>query len=677
MELFGKLTIKTKLFLGFGLVISLFLLTTIVVFTKLEHTSEIQERLLDVRAPTVKAGLSLSSGINQSLSGLRGYLILGGESDKAAIFKDERQQSWQNIDNALSELNRFALNWTVPKNKTLLNEINTLIKEFHTAQQEIEDIAHTSQNIPSYDILLTSAAPMAAKTIASLTAIINDELNQKSDKERQLLLKTLADSRASFALGLANIRAFLLSGDTNFKQNFTNLWAKNVDQFNTLEEMEQLFSSTQRNHWQSYSNLREQFRPYVDEMFQSRSSSEWNKANSWLGSKAAPRAKRIQEILEGMRVSQDKLFKDEEILLIEETSSLRLTFIILLVITIGVSLVAAIVISKAVTGPLGGEPDDMSEIAKKIANGDLSSSFENPEQAKGLYRSIINMNDSLKTLVQAINRSSDVLASTSLETSTISSQTNQNVQAQYAQTESVATAIEEMTATVNEVAQNAATCADITETTEKITVQGTNKVNSTINTIDRLNSSIDNATNVIAALQEKSTSIGSVSEVISSIAEQTNLLALNAAIEAARAGEQGRGFAVVADEVRSLASKTQDSIVSINSIIVSLQQGSNEAVMAMQKSQKEALLTIEDAKASGESLNEISEAIQNIKDMARQIAVASEQQSSVTLDISRNVQEISSVSSQTAQGAAESVRASEELSRQAEELKSLISSFKV
>jgi len=412
-------------------------------------------------------------------------------------------------------------------------------------------------------------------------------------------------------------------------------------------------------------------------MFQSRSSAEWNKANAWLGTKAAPRAKRIQEILQGMRTSQDKLFFDEEALLLEATDSLKLTFIVLLAITIAISLVAAIIISRAVTIPLGGEPDNMSVIAEKIANGDLSSSFESPEQATGLYRSIINMNDNLKTLVHAISRSSDVLASTALETSTISSQTNKNIQAQHAQTDSVATAIEEMTATVNEVAQNAVACADITETTQKLTEQGSNRVNSTINTIDGLNSSIDNATSVIAALQEKSTSIGTVSEVISGIAEQTNLLALNAAIEAARAGEQGRGFAVVADEVRSLASKTQESIESINSIIEALQQGSNEAVLAMQKSQKEALLTIEDAKASGESLNEISDVIQNIKDMARQIAVASEQQSSVTLDISRNVQEISAVSEQTAHGASESVRASEELSTQAEELKSLISSFKI
>ena len=671
------LTIKAKLFFSFGIVIALFILSTIVVFTKLQYTTDVQDRLLNVRAPTVKAGLQLSGGINQSLSGLRGYLILGSEPSKATRFKNERQKAWDNIESALLEMNSFAKNWTVAKNKVLLKEINTLINEFRTAQQEIEDIAHTSKNIPSFNILMTSAAPTAAKTVASLTAIIDDELNQSSSSNRKLMLKTLADSRASFALGLANIRAFLLSGDAKFKQNFTNLWAKNVIQFDALKNMEQMFSATQRKHWQSYSNLREKFKPYVDEMFQSRSSNEWNKANSWLGTKAAPRAIRIQEILNEMRVSQDKLFDKEQRDLTENTTQLKLTFLVLLAITIVVSIITALVVEKTVTGPLGGEPIDMSKIAEKIASGDLSSSFENPQQAKGLYRSIINMNDRLRALVKAINESSEILASTALETATISSQTNQNVQSQYAQTESVATAIEEMTATVNEVAQNAVTCADITETTEKVTEQGAKKVNSTIKTIEGLNNSIDNATAVIIALQEKSTSIGSVSEVISSIADQTNLLALNAAIEAARAGEQGRGFAVVADEVRSLASKTQESIVSINSIIESLQQGSSEAVTAMKESQKEAINTIENARESGEALSEVSEAIQNIKDMARQIAVASEQQSSVTLDISRNVQEISSISEQTAQGAAESVRASDDLSAQAEELQSIISSFKM
>jgi len=264
MGLIHQLSIRAKLFLGFGLVVGLFLLSTIMVFSKLQYTSGIQERLLNVRAPTVKAGLSLSSGINKSLSGLRGYLILGAEPDKADIFIDERKQAWKNIDAALSEMNSFSQNWTVPKNKALLNEINTLIIEFRTAQQEIEDIAHTNQNIPSFELLFTSAAPTAAKTVASLTAMIEDELNQKSNKDRKTLFKGLADSRASFALGLANIRAFLLSGDIKFKQGFNTLWAKNVTQFNTLKEMKILFSSTQQNHWKNYSSLREQFKPYVD-----------------------------------------------------------------------------------------------------------------------------------------------------------------------------------------------------------------------------------------------------------------------------------------------------------------------------------------------------------------------------------------------------------------------------
>ncbi|MCW8826864.1 MAG: methyl-accepting chemotaxis protein [Gammaproteobacteria bacterium] len=288
-----------------------------------------------------------------------------------------------------------------------------------------------------------------------------------------------------------------------------------------------------------------------------------------------------------------------------------------------------------------------------------------------------SMFDSFRDIIDNVNSSTLQVASASEELAMVTMANNEGIQNQSMETEQVATAMNEMTATVQEVASNATQAASSASEANEGAQAGQQVVTSTIAAIHKLAGEIENAAQVIQKLEEDSLKIGSVLDVIRGIAEQTNLLALNAAIEAARAGEQGRGFAVVADEVRTLASRTQESTQEIQGMIEQLQMGSKDAVRVMGESREQAEQSVNQAEQAGESLKGITRAVATINDMNLQIASAAEQQNAVSEEINRNINNISHVTQETANGTRQITAASDDLARISSELQSLVSQFRV
>jgi len=317
--------------------------------------------------------------------------------------------------------------------------------------------------------------------------------------------------------------------------------------------------------------------------------------------------------------------------------------------------------------------------AQKIADGQLTEEVisDGDDEIGKLLAALGVMRDKLHNMITEMNQSSTELAASSEELATVSGESNQGIQKQQGEIQQAATAMNQMTAAVSEVAKNAQSTSEAANEANKESQTGQQVVKSTVESIGVLATVVDNASTVIQQVGQDSTNIGTVLDVIKSIAEQTNLLALNAAIEAARAGEQGRGFAVVADEVRTLAQRTQESTSEIEGMITRLQESSKNAIEAMESGREQAAKSVELAAKAGTSLEAINDVVGRISDMNAQIASAAEEQTSVAEEVNRNVTVISDVAEQNAAAVNQITASSEELSRMAVNLQDMISQFEV
>lgn len=345
----------------------------------------------------------------------------------------------------------------------------------------------------------------------------------------------------------------------------------------------------------------------------------------------------------------------------------------IIVIALIATLLLAWLLTRSITSPI----NQALNVAQRIASGDLSGHIdsEGRDEAAQLLTALSEMQGNLRSTIRGISESAQQLASAAEEMSSVMEQSTRGLQQQNDQIEQAATAVTEMSTAVDEVAANAVSSAEASEASNEDSKHGHVQVSETISSIQELVSAVLGASEQAEGLATQAQDISKVLEVIRGIAGQTNLLALNAAIEAARAGEAGRGFAVVADEVRSLAQRTQNSTEEIELMISSIQQGTSATVGALQTSAEQASHTLRRANSAGQALEKITASISQINQRNLVIASAAEQQALVAREVDENLVNIRDLSTQTAAGATQTSAASQELSRLAVDLNGLVTRF--
>jgi methyl-accepting chemotaxis protein len=317
------------------------------------------------------------------------------------------------------------------------------------------------------------------------------------------------------------------------------------------------------------------------------------------------------------------------------------------------------------------------QAAQTIAGGNLSNVIEvdGKDEPARLLGALSAMQASLRKTIEQIAGSATQLGAAAEELSTVTQEASRGLQQQTNEIEQAATAVNEMTAAVEEVARNAVSTSEASNQSTQAAREGRDRVVETVGAIQTMTHDVQNTSVMIEGLAAQGRDIGKVLDVIRAIAEQTNLLALNAAIEAARAGEAGRGFAVVADEVRALAHRTAQSTQEIEKMVAGIQNGTGQAVSSMQQSNQRTQSTLEMARAAGVALEQITQSIQLINERNLVIASASEEQAQVSREVDRNLVNIRDLATQSAAGANQTSAATHELSRLAVDLNAMVARF--
>ncbi len=629
----GNVSVNRKLGIGFGLVLLLTLSITLTGWQGINGVTERGDTLGGV-SQVLEATLELRIA-------RQNFQIKGDES------------AAQTLNNALANLDRqlqqVELRIVLPENKRRIEQQKEAARQYRQALDGADKAAR--QREASRAVLGSSA-----DEAANLTAEVEQQLLGGSDIN---LFNSVVGASKLLQQARFQVRGYTYSGKAEFQQTALAAIDQAISQLKTLAEV---LPANYTGNLNQAARALGNYRAAVIDFGTAQTASE----------QAAQQMMAQGQILldqsQKLTLTLTQLRDDES-----QHARSMLTLATVLALVFG--LLAAWTITRQIVIPLR----QTLNAADRVASGDLRHDLnvERRDELGQLQRSMQRMTVSLRELIGGIGDGVTQIASAAEELSAVTEQTSAGVNNQKVETDQVATAMNEMAATVQEVARNAEEASEAALVADQQAREGDRVVAESIAQIERLATEMNHSSQAMGQLKSESDKIGSVLDVIKSVAQQTNLLALNAAIEAARAGEAGRGFAVVADEVRSLAQRTQQSTEEIEALIAGLQSGTQQVASSMDASRELTASSVELTRRAGTSLETITHTVSSIQAMNQQIAAAAEQQSAVAEEINRSVMNVRDVSDQTSAASEETAASSVELARLGTHLQGLVGKFQL
>lgn len=467
----------------------------------------------------------------------------------------------------------------------------------------------------------------------------------------------------------------LVNREPDVQQKTLSLFDTRSQQIRAAQETyEKLIASPQeRAAYDQYVQLLGQYRQIEDRMKSLSRNNQIDELRTLLNTDLLTNSEAINTVLNRLMEINTQQTADTNQRAVDQYASAFNLVITLLAIATGLTVLFAWLLTNSITKPIA----NALNAAEEIAEGNLTRpiTVDGADEAGRLLAAMAKMQAKLRDTLQRISGSATQLASAAEELNSVTDESARGLTQQNNEIEQAATAVNEMTSAVEEVARNAVSTSEASKNATTSAGDGRDLVQETVSAIERMSADVQSTATLIGDLANESRDIGKVLDVIRGLADQTNLLALNAAIEAARAGEAGRGFAVVADEVRALAHRTQQSTSEIERMIGSIQSGTEHAVDSMRNSTERAESTLNIARGAGLSLDTINSAIVEINERNLVIASAAEEQAQVAREVDRNLVNIRDLSVQSATGANQTSAASNELSRLALDLNNLVGRF--
>lgn len=632
-ENLGNVSVNRKLGIGFGLVL---LLTLLITFTGWTGLSEVTSR---------GDKLGFISSINDLTRDLR-----------IARLDYEIRRGEQGPD---------AVNEMLSKLETSLQAARQMIEQPADVAMIDQQLAAVSQYKQAF-VALTQAGANRENARSKMGATADNAVAKVAEVEKSMLqgdsvtqFNSVIELSKLIQQARFQVRGYTYSGKPEAEQPALDA----ID--NALKNLESLPSELSEQHATHLQQAAESLKAYRAAVSQFRDSQV-------ASADAIKRMAAQGEILLG---ASKKLTISQTVVRDTDAAHAKNMLLMATALALVFGMIAAWAITRQIVIPL----TQTLKVAERVAAGDLTHNLTSKrrDELGQLQRAMQSMTLGLRELIGGISDGVTQIASAAEELSAVTEQTSAGVNSQKVETDQVATAMNEMTATVQEVARNAEEASEAAVAADQQAREGDKVVGEAIAQIERLALEVGNSTAAMGDLKRESDKIGSVLDVIKSVAQQTNLLALNAAIEAARAGEAGRGFAVVADEVRSLAQRTQKSTEEIEELIVGLQNGTQQVATIMDNSRALTDSSVELTRRAGGSLESITRTVSAIQSMNQQIAAAAEQQTAVAEEINRSVLNVRDVSEQTSAASEETAASSVELARLGTHLQMLVGRFKV